>query len=440
MKVSLNLKRCALVAGVLLFAGLLTWAYIDVIAPVYAYRSFILLERSPQYYLFAALLVAVPALWMPVELHRASETALWFVYLMVFIPSIVVPVFATKVSEPSLFVLHATILAGFLILSLVPRVSLLRLPEVRLGRVGFLFAVGTLTAILYAAVIQSYGFNINIVSFAEVYDVRAQYKAVSASILAAYGIPWLGNVIHPLLIAIGLRWKRVSLIVFGVFGQVVIFSITGFKSIALSGVLIVGLLIASRKNGREFGLWMAWGAAAVVGLGVAVGKALNLPLLTHMATSRLFVTPGLLSGHYYDFFSTHPKVQMSDGVLSSFASYPYALEPDQVIGSNYFGDADVHANANIWADAFANFGVGGILVFSLALAGVLWVYDSIVRVKDRRTAVMLLGIPCITLSNTALETSLLTHGIGLVILLMFLMPPQSKQTKREMSISPNHST
>ena len=425
MRAHVNIKRCAAIIGVLLFAGLLTWTYVDVLAPVYGYRGYIVLDRSPQYHLFAALILALPAIWMPVELERPSETVLWFVYLMVFIPSFIVPVYAAKVGELALVKLHITLLAGFLILNLAPRLPTIRLPQVQMGRRGFLLLILALMAVLYAAVIDSYGFNIQLISFADVYDVRARFKSVAASALAAYGIPWLGNVVHPLLIAIGIRWRSLILIALGLFGQVMIYSITGFKSIALSGVLIVGLLIATRNGGKEFGLWMAWGAASVVGLGVAVGKIFNLPLLTHLATSRLFFTPGLLTGYYYDFFSTHRKVHMSDGLLSSVSSYPYALEPDRVIGSNFFGDADLHANANLWADAFANFGLGGILGFSLILAGIIWLYDSISKHKDPRTAVMLLGVPCITLSNTALETSMLTHGIGLVIFVMFLLPADS---------------
>lgn len=427
IRAHINLKRCSAIAGILAFAGLLTWAYLFVLAPVYGYRGYIVIDRSPQYHLFVALIVALPSIWMPVELSRPSETVLWFLYLMVFIPSLIIPVFAAEVSELALFKLHITLLSGFLILNLAPRIPTLRLPNLKLRHRGFILLIMALMSILYVSVVSSYGFNIRPVSFADVYDVRASYKSVSASVLSAYGISWLGNVFHPLLIAAGIRWRSLALISLGLFGQIMIYSITGFKSIALSGVVIIGLLIASRKNGTEFGLWMAWGAASVVGLGMAVGKFFNLPLLTHLATSRLFVTPGLLTGFYYDFFSAHPKVYMSDGILSSVSSYPYTMEPDRVIGINYFGNPDMHANANIWADAFANFGLGGVVLFSIILTGILWLYDSISKSKDRRTAIMLLGVPCITLSNTALETSLLTHGIGLVILLMFLLPTDEER-------------
>ena len=80
------------------------------------------------------------------------------------------------------------------------------------------------------------------------------------------------------------------------------------------------------------------------------------------------------------------------------------------------------ANANIWADAYANFGYAGILCFTLLLAILLWLYDSMAVNRDMRLAALAIGLPAFALANGGLLTSLLTNGIVLAMLLMYLMP------------------
>jgi len=90
----------------------------------------------------------------------------------------------------------------------------------------------------------------------------------------------------------------------------------------------------------------------------------------------------------------------------------------------------MESNANLWADAYANFGYVGIIVFSLLLAVVLWLYDSVAFGRDKRLAALAIGLPAFALANTGLLTALLTNGIGLVMLLVYLMPPTMHKRSR----------
>ncbi len=90
----------------------------------------------------------------------------------------------------------------------------------------------------------------------------------------------------------------------------------------------------------------------------------------------------------------------------------------------------MESNANLWADAYANFGYIGIIVFSLLLAFVLWLYDSMAFGCDKRLAALVIGLPAFALANTGLLTTLLTNGIGLVMLLVYLMPPRLNEHSR----------
>jgi hypothetical protein len=107
-------------------------------------------------------------------------------------------------------------------------------------------------------------------------------------------------------------------------------------------------------------------------------------------------------------------------------TYPYSLNPPQLIGDVYFGSHEMSANANIWADGFANFGFIGILGVSLVLGLVLFLYDSLAARIEFPVACVLLVIPAITLANSALLTCLLTHGLGFALLVALFIPQRSE--------------
>jgi hypothetical protein len=142
----------------------------------------------------------------------------------------------------------------------------------------------------------------------------------------------------------------------------------------------------------------------------------------------MILLPGLISGYFYEFFSINPKAYLGHSIFSSFINYPYSSTPPIVVGEHYWGQSIItaNANANIWADGYANFGYIGMVLFSILLGFILWIYDSISSKINFKIAVLMLCIPAFSLSNSALLTTILTHGIGLTILLLYLMPNEIK--------------
>ena len=92
---------------------------------------------------------------------------------------------------------------------------------------------------------------------------------------------------------------------------------------------------------------------------IVADKLLHSEWFTAILLQRLIATPGLLTGMYVEFFSAHPKAMLAHSVLAPFLAYPYDREPSFLIGRAYFGSETVQANANIWADGYANFGWAG---------------------------------------------------------------------------------
>ena len=102
--------------------------------------------------------------------------------------------------------------------------------------------------------------------------------------------------------------------------------------------------------------------------------------------------------------------------------YSNYVSPGFLIGDVYFHNPAGNANANLWADGYANAGFLGIIIITLLLMLLLWIYDSISKKKDLRVALLLIAMPAYAITNTSLLTSLLSHGWLPALLLMWYFP------------------
>jgi hypothetical protein len=206
-----------------------------------------------------------------------------------------------------------------------------------------------------------------------------------------------------------------------------IYGITGLKSALFVVALVVPLyvLLAVRRR-RLFGLSAAVAPTALILGSFVVDQLTTSGLATSLFVRRTLVLAGQLVADYYDFFSRNPTYALSRSIFKSFGPGPYDIDPPNLIGSVYFGNSSVDANASIWADAFANFGIAGILVFTMVLCLVLFVLDSVAFERDLRITGAIAGLLGLVLSNSALFTTILTHGIWLAIVLILLMPRQGR--------------
>jgi hypothetical protein len=139
----------------------------------------------------------------------------------------------------------------------------------------------------------------------------------------------------------------------------------------------------------------------------------------------LILTAGINTKYYFDFFTDHPFVYLGHGVFKRWVEYSYHLPPPFLIGEVYFGDANLSANANLWADAYANFGLVGVFGYTAVLAMALVFVDTVAQGVARGLAVAGLAQSAFSLSNTALPTVFLTHGLLLATVLIAFMPAET---------------
>jgi len=427
-------SRPILVVICVVYVLVFVLVYNRVIVPIWGYEGF----HSKTTVARAAVgwvLAALPSLWMPIKLKRPSQVVYWLLYILVLVPSCLVPIYALDDQSRGPLVLAFCLVVVFGLTGLIYRLPLVPLPRIHLETYEFSVILALLSIICYALMVSAFGFQFHYVSFEDTYSVRAEFQntLIQAPPLVAYAIGWQAWVINPFVMAVGLRSRRMSWILLGAGGEFAIYSITAFRSMLFSAGLLLFLLWVTLPP-RAFGARLAatW-TAIFAGTGAALYYGYGL-MAEALVGVRMTALPGLLTGDYYEFFSVHPQAHLGHSILKTLVNYPYAAEPPYLIGAIYFHSASNDANANIWADAYANFGYAGILCFTLLLAMLLWLYDSTAANRDTRLAALAIGLPAFALANGGLLTSLLTNGIVLVMLLMYLMPPMTSVDARHSSV------
>ena len=418
-----------------LYVVIFVLVYKLVIVPIWGYEGFH--YRAALLHAAAGWVLAVlPSLWMPIQLRRPSQVVYWLLYLLVLVPSCLVPIYALDDQSMGPLLLASCLVAVFAMTGLIYRLPLLPLRHIHLQNYEFSVMLVLLSITCYALMISSFGLHFHYVSFENTYSVRAQFQdaLTQAPALVAYAIGWQAWVVNPLVMAMGLRSRRVPWVLAGAAGQFAIYSITAFRSMLFSAGLLLYILWVMRST-KAFGsrLALTWTAIfASTGISLFFGYGLMAEAFVGV---RMTALPGLLTGYYYEFFSSHPQAHLGHSILSSLVDYPYAVEPPYLIGARYFHSVSNDANANIWADAFANFGYIGIVCFTLLLAMLLWLYDSIAASsRNTRVAALAISLPAFALANGGLLTSLLTNGVALAMLLVYLMPSSACDDVRRSAV------
>ncbi len=428
-KIGVHLSRLWLLLWGTIYLLVFVWVYAEFIVPRFSWQHFTyspMLERNALAVVFSLL----PLLWMPLYIDRPSVLAVWVLYFLAYVPSIVVgfQVLSISVSIPLFFWL---LLGSMLLLSLLPLMPRVLLPKVYISRRWIEGGALGIWSVGYLYLLKIFGFR-GLPSLSKIYAVRLAARAVLSSHggVVGYLMRWLNNVVNPFFMAIGLQKKQWVFVGLGILGSLLIFSFDATKSTLMSVFYLLGLYAILR--------WKRWRFPAVllfVGAIVLFGSALAIDLGFHsfvMRTyflRRVFYMPGLLSAFYYEYFSSHPHWYWAHTTIGRLlGTLPpagaMAKTPSFLIGEVYFRNPVGNANVNIWGDAFANMGNYGVVLVTLGLFWLLWLYDSVSLGHDPALGYFLAGMPIFALTNSAFLTVILTHGWLVAILLLWLWPPE----------------
>lgn len=421
-------RRAWLVLGIVTFVGCFQQVYLKWLYPVFGYFGYENSYPKAGYLLLAWGLSVAPAAWMPIKLNRPSQLIYWVLYLTVFIPSMFVPLYVGLQDAPEVASLMVTLLAGFAIAGVSYCLPLLRFHPPAISQRAYKWAFSCVVAGLMLWVLGVFHGNFRIVSFADVYDLRSAADDLMEGSSVHYAVMWLSAVIGPFLMASGIVSKRIYMFLAGVFVQVFVYSAMGAKSVIVSIIVVPVLAFIMRDRGASFGLKFTW-TCALLTFALYLGRSVGGPdslffWLFSLVFMRTFGNGGLTTAWYHDFFLRHPPTYYSHikGV-SWFVAYPYNNPLGIEVGSFYSGDPTLDANAHFWAtDGLAAWGLWGVLAASVVCVLVFWILDSTAKGHDLRLTAPMVSFAALNLANISLFTSLLSGGLGLLILFLYFAP------------------
>jgi hypothetical protein len=408
------------VAGAYMSA--LLWTYAVIISPAFSYDGYRLAWPDSWTMIWLIALTVLPALLLPYSLSRPSALIVWWLYLAAYVPSILVPTLSLSVPIEKLFPLQISLLLSMGVLCQVCSAKLLAIGRITLSPTLFwpAFVLIWLVCLGFACTYGSSNVLANVASVfagASEYDIRSEYIAERGALLG-YAVGQLGQALNPFLIAFGIANRRILYLAAGIIGQTIIFGVTGFKTVVFSAVFLPMVLVFMRRWRRNFGFAFTSGLIAIILICALADHVTGNVFFSSLFTRRTLAGPGLLTGFYFEHFS-----QVSHaGIAYHFYRDASVLETSREIGFVYFGSSNTDANANLWAQGFADLGVAGILGFTFLVAFAIWLYDSIAARRNFELAVLLAAMPALALSNSAPTTVLITHGGLAVAMLLYLTP------------------
>ncbi|MGC5629538.1 hypothetical protein ACPYO6_14995 [Georgenia sp. Z1344] len=403
--------------------------YEDYVSPAFGYMGST--YHTPEYdlYFYSLAICAVTALALPRAISKPSSFVIWVLYIIAGVPSITIGHYSGTVSPVT--AMQASIGIGLAFISTclllrwfgAPR-SLLRW---RPSGTTFWILLGVFSSASYLYIAVSVGLRFELVGILDVYDVRDEYREnlTGAGGLAAYLIGWLGNVINPVIMAAGTLQRRLPIVLAGSLGQFVLYSTTGLKTFLLSvpAILIVGWAVG--RSSKQRSVLLVWAAAALPVFTMAADRVLGSILFTSLLVRRFLVAPGRITVEYVEFFNVNPRLYLSNSVLSGWVDYPYDGSYMMIIGEKVTGSPGLSMNANVFAHGYANAGWVGVALIVVVLAVVLVSMDYAAHGLRPVIPAMVLLMPAITLSNSGLPTSLLTHGVAVAVVVLALFPRES---------------
>lgn len=434
--VSVRNCRIWVVFGILSYVALFNWMYRHYLYEMWDYFGYEYTPLDARFLLLAWILSVAPSFWMPMKLSRASQLIYWILYFFVIIPSMFVPLYISLSPRSEVIVLMLTLYAGFLVAGSSYLLPLLRIHPPQISRRFFSQGFGLLALGLMAWVIVVFRNNLHFVSFQNVYDLRDSADDLAEGSIVNYGFMSLTGAINPFLMGWGLWHRRKWIFIIGAMGQILVYSALGTKSSILSVLFLPCIYLLLRKERLPFAVKLTWSAVVVLA-GLCVSYVVLKghdpgsiqTFILSVVFQRTMSSGGLATAQYYEFFQKNPLTYLSHihGV-NLFVHYPYAHTIGQEIGLAYSGGADLDATAHFWAfDGLGGFGLPGVLLVSVLCGLVFWVLDSAAQRHRVGLAALMISFAALNLANLSIFTSLLSGGLALLVLALYLMPPDDRQ-------------
>lgn len=420
-----NIKIISQGAGILLLRLLLDWQYEIIIHPVYHFLGFnnaASLDSKLLSWIYLIVFTPFFIILFNRTQERFLSTGIFLLFLIKFLPSTCLMAYYPMPLD--FWVSHAIFWALLLILAfhLPPinlRLGLPKLQSLRKYNITLLYFITILLSAVIIYIWWKYAGARFQTSIIDVYGIRLQARGWEIPSLFNYLLP-AATVILPLMLIWFLHtknWIPACLLAVIIYLN---FSIAGNKSIIF--LLFITLMIYFLFR-EKYLKWLIFAMICVIFLGFAEFEFLKTPYISSLLFRRVMLLPNLLDYQYFDFFSIHSPDYYHQSFLRHLGfQSDYDLNIPFLIGKEYYGNPEVSANNGLLSDAYSNFGFFGVSITPLFVIFTLKFLSYAANKIEMKILMVPIVYVCFLLISTTLNTALLTGGIFMLWLFLFLLP------------------
>jgi len=414
------LSRIPLPIVASIYAAVYFLTYQFLVSMRYGYMQF---NRIDDDWILLRVIAAIaPAFLMSRTIEKCTDILVYFFYVFVYVPSMILAgsVVANSALPGSDYVEVTAFMFGSMVLlvlytrvrySVKAKKSSFYSPNMLIPLAWFMIGMTLTTIVIY------YGFSLPIIDSIYLYDSE-DLERRSAKVGFAYYqyfLYWTRGVFAPILLLYYLLRKDYLRSSTVIFFYLIVSSAFATKMDLVTPVLLIAffvLLFSARRRNRPPKLLIPLLLIAVCLLMIpvlflSIGNEDLVNHFTGLINMRTFSVQAQNLYKYLDFFSKNDLTYMTHiGFLSAW--YPYQYELPSLINFAYGGG---NLNSHFWStEGIAAFGMLGIILSTLIVISVFFIFDSLAKNLDLKVGVFLLSAQGIAFCNVPLSVFLLSGG------------------------------
>jgi len=351
-----------------------------------------------------------------IDLNSKQKDLSYFVNSMftVFLTFPVLILFMYMPETPSVLIIFLLLFHFLLYFSYVYPPNI-KLKKLGLNQTQIVWIISGLTLLMLIPFLLVYGLKINykVFLFQDIYETRAIASAKS-TFITSYFFSWLMKIVVPIGVVLSLKNKKWLALAFFIIVQLYLFSIAAHKSAFFSLFVVLIMVINSYRK-------QVLALLSLIIIAIIASKIVSITtgdlLAESIVVRRVFFLPAVIINDYFDFFKDH-HTYLSYSIFKSFITYPFDLQPPQLIGRAYFMSDTANVNSGFLSDGFMNFGYIGVIINIIAVVGIFRIVQFM-NLTSSYSGILLIII--YTLISSFLLTCLLTHGILLFFVLIYFI-------------------
>jgi len=387
----------------IIFMVLLDFVYQLFISPIFngnvksfGYYGYPLGSFNLLKFYYASIMLFLVNFLLPIKIQKPSDMIIMFYYFFSTIPFF--SLYTLNLIDSNIFFIELVSVFIFYLLTFPAYFfyNSISLKHIIIKNLSFMskiiifITIGVSIILFFKFVLHT---RVN--SLLNVYVQRAIFN--NSGFVINYIVSFLSFGVLSFLFFIYIIKRKIKYIGFILLLAFIIFLSTGSKLIFGSVFLI--LLLIKYYKGYFYSYKIGFYLILVIVVSIIFYSFFNKDILLSLLVRRTFILPAQIFNLYFSYFTFH-EYNLFSAYTHTFIDTFYKASVSHVIGSTYFLP-NTHANSGIISDAYANFGILGVIIFSIILCLILIILNFL-NSRFGNTLTPLFAGVAVSLTNSGL--------------------------------------